>query len=293
MVLPSRLMLAVPPKAVPADYRARAVRSKRVVADRLRSWSRAPMLGAMKRLLLIVSFALGCSKSPAAIESPPMTTSADVLNTAQGRVEIVPIHHATLLLRWNGKAIFLDPVQDGNYDALPKATHVLLTDIHPDHLDAAAIDRVRTSATVLIGPQVVADKIPGVTVMRNGETRSVDGFTVEAVPMYNLQRGPAPGKLYHDKGRGNGYVLTFGDKRVYVSGDTECTPEMQALKNIDVAFLCMNLPYTMPPLEAAECVKAFRPAVVYPYHFRGSDPNEVKAALLAYPSIEVRIRTWY
>ncbi|MBI5533582.1 MAG: MBL fold metallo-hydrolase [Deltaproteobacteria bacterium] len=220
-----------------------------------------------------------------------MTTAQDTLATSQGPVEIVPIHHETLLLRVAGKAIYLDPIKDGTYDALPKATHIFLTDIHSDHLDPSTIERLRTPTTVLIGPQAVADKLQGVTVIRNGESRSLDGFTVDAVPMYNLQRGPAPGELFHDKGRGNGYVFTFGDKRVYVSGDTECTPEMRELKNIDVAFLCMNLPYTMPPAEAAECVKAFRPAVVYPYHFRGSDPNELKNSVGA--ASEVRVRTWY
>jgi len=111
--------------------------------------------------------------------------------------------------------------------------------------------------------------------------------------MYNLQRGPSAGKLYHDKGRGNGYVLTFGDKRWYVSGDTECTAEMRALKNIDVAFVCMNLPYTMPPSEAAQCVRAFHPKVVFPYHFRNSDPKEFQSLLADEKGIDVRVRPWY
>jgi L-ascorbate metabolism protein UlaG (beta-lactamase superfamily) len=121
----------------------------------------------------------------------------------------------------------------------------------------------------------------------------VAGIEVEGVPMYNLTRGPQPGTLFHDKGRGNGYVLTLGDKRLYISGDTECIPEMKALRSIDVAFVSMNLPYTMPPGEAAECAKAFRPKVVYPYHFRGQNPQEFADALQGTPGVEVRIRTWY
>jgi L-ascorbate metabolism protein UlaG (beta-lactamase superfamily) len=111
--------------------------------------------------------------------------------------------------------------------------------------------------------------------------------------MYNLQRGPSPGKFFHDKGRGDGFVFTFGDKRVYVSGDTECIPEMKALKKIDVAFVCMNLPYTMPPSEAAECVKAFAPKVVFPYHHRGSNLDEFTKPLSSTPAIDVRVRDWY
>jgi len=128
--------------------------------------------------------------------------------------------------------------------------------------------------------------------MPNGETKTVAGVSIEAVPMYNLQRGPAPGQLFHTKGRGNGYVLTLGSQRVYIAGDTECTDEMRALKNIDIAFIPMNLPYTMPPTEAAECVKAFRPKVVYPYHYRGQNPEEFKAALKDVP-VEVRLLEWY
>ncbi|HEX4809938.1 MAG TPA: MBL fold metallo-hydrolase, partial [Bryobacteraceae bacterium] len=131
----------------------------------------------------------------------------------------------------------------------------------------------------------------------NGQSKRVDlggaSLEIEAVPMYNLTRGPQPGQLYHPKGRGDGFILTIGGKRVYFSGDTECTVEMKNLKNIDVAFLCMNLPYTMTPAEAAECVKAFRPKIVYPYHYRGQRPEEFADALRGESGIEVRLRNWY
>jgi L-ascorbate metabolism protein UlaG (beta-lactamase superfamily) len=253
------------------------------------------MLGlTMTKTLAVVlaAGALACSRPGAPAGSQPMSTASDTLTSSQGPLEFTPLHHATFLMRFAGKAIYLDPVKEGRYDGLPKATHIFVTDVHPDHLDPAALDALRTPSTVLVGPKVVADKVPGFTTMANGESRNFDGFSVEAVPMYNLQRGPAEGKLYHDKGRGNGYVFTVGDRRVYVSGDTECIPEMKALRNIDVAFVCMNLPYTMPPSEAAQCVKAMRPGIVYPYHFRGSDPKELQDAV-AGTGIDVRLRTWY
>jgi len=146
---------------------------------------------------------------------------------------------------------------------------------------------------VILAPAAVAETIREAQIIRNGERKTVDGITIEAVPMYNLVRGPSPGQLYHTKGRGNGYVLTLGGKRIYISGDTECVPEIKALTGIDVAFICMNLPFTMPPEEAAECVKAFRPKIVYPYHYRNSDLNVFLNALKGESGIEVRLRNWY
>jgi L-ascorbate metabolism protein UlaG (beta-lactamase superfamily) len=185
----------------------------------------------------------------------------------------------------------VDPAQ-GSYDALPKADYILITDIHGDHLVPALVDKLKTASTQVLAPQAAADKLPGATVIANGQTRQVGPFTVEAVAMYNLKRGPAEGKFYHDKGRGNGYVLAYGGKRFYFSGDTEGIPEMKALRNIDVAFVCMNLPFTMTPEEAAEAVKAFHPKVVYPYHFRGQDVA-IFAKALDGAGIEVRQRDWY
>jgi L-ascorbate metabolism protein UlaG (beta-lactamase superfamily) len=144
---------------------------------------------------------------------------------------------------------------------------------------------------VILAPKAVADKMPGCTVISNGETKTIGDFMVEAIPMYNLKPA-ANGTIFHDKGRGNGYVLTYGGKRFYFSGDTEGTPEMKALRHIDVAFVCMNLPYTMPPDAAAEAVRAFHPAIVYPYHYNGSDLSVFEKGL-AGSGIEVRIRDWY
>jgi L-ascorbate metabolism protein UlaG (beta-lactamase superfamily) len=176
---------------------------------------------------------------------------------------------------------------------LPQADLILITDLHPDHMDRAMIDKLKKAGTIVLAPAAVQKTITEAQIIANGDKKTVAGIEIEAVPMYNMVRGPAAGQFYHDKGRGNGYILNLGGKRIYISGDTECTPEMKALKDIDVAFLCMNLPYTMPPSEAAECAKEFRPKIIYPYHFRGSDPQEFANALKGTPGVDVRIRKWY
>jgi L-ascorbate metabolism protein UlaG (beta-lactamase superfamily) len=218
--------------------------------------------------------------------------ASDTIPATGGAIIVTPITHASVQLEHAGKVIHVDPWSQGDYTKAKQADLVLITDIHPDHLDPAAIPKVRKPGAPLVAPSAAAEKVPDATVIANGETKTVAGIQIEAVPMYNLQRGPAPGQLFHTKGRGNGYILSLGGKRVYLSGDTECVPEIRALKNIDVAFMTMNLPYTMPPSEAAECVKAFRPKMVYPYHYRGSKLEEFTEALKGEP-IEVRVRNWY
>ena len=200
--------------------------------------------------------------------------------------------HASVQIEHAGKVIQVDPVGQANYAQAKAADLILITDIHGDHLDPAAIAKIRKPGAPIVAPAAVAAQIADATVMANGERKTVAGVSIEAVAMYNLTRGPSAGQLYHTKGRGNGYILTLGGKRVYLSGDTECTPEMRALTNIDVAFLCMNLPYTMPVGEAAACAKAFKPRIVYPYHYRGQNLDEFKAALKGEP-IDVRLLNWY
>jgi len=212
-------------------------------------------------------------------------------STSAGTLQLTPIQHASLMIQAGGKVLYVDPAQ-GKYDGLPQADYILLTDIHGDHLAPAVLNKLKKADTVIVAPPAVAAQVSGAKVVSNGEKTTVGPFAVEAVPMYNLTRGPSAGQLYHDKGRGNGYVVSFGGKRFYFSGDTEVTPEMKALKNIDVAFVCMNLPYTMTPQEAAEGVRAFHPAIVYPYHYMGSDLNAFAKALEG-SGIEVRIRNWY
>lgn len=216
---------------------------------------------------------------------------SDTFETSAGPVKMTPLQHASFMIEAGGKVIQVDPVGDF-YQSLPKADLILITDIHGDHMSPPAIAQAKKSGTVIIAPAAVAKTVTDAEVLNNGQSKQWSGWTIEAIPMYNIKRGPAPGKLYHDKGRGNGYVLSYGGKRFYISGDTEGIPEMRALKNIDVAFVCMNLPYTMPPEEAAEAVKAFHPKVVYPYHYRGSDLKVFENALQG-SGIDVRIRDWY
>ena len=206
-------------------------------------------------------------------------------------VEIVPITHGSLILKWNGQVIHVDPWSRGNYEGQPKADLILITDIHGDHLDPAQVEAVKKSGTIILAPAAVQASLSEARVLNNGERMEALGIGIEAIPMYNLQRGPEEGKLFHDKGRGNGYVLTLGAERVYISGDTECVPEIEALQNIDHAFMCMNLPYTMPPPEAAACVNSFRPKRVYPYHYRDSDVEEFRQAVTA--GVEVILLKWY
>jgi len=234
--------------------------------------------------------------APAPSTSAPIAPSAvvtDTLATSLGPVTLTPIQHATLVISTKDKTIVVDPWSKSPDGWLPPADLVLITDIHQDHFDQAAIATVRKPKTLFVAPPAVAKDLPEAKVLKNGEKLDVLGVKLTAVPMYNLTRGPEAGKLFHDKGRGNGYLIQMGDKTIYVSGDTECTPEMKALKNVDLAFVCMNLPYTMPPEEAAECVKSFKPKVVIPYHYRGSDLAKFKDALASTPGVEVRIRDFY
>jgi L-ascorbate metabolism protein UlaG (beta-lactamase superfamily) len=214
------------------------------------------------------------------------------LATSAGVVKITPVNHAALMIEGGGKVIHVDPTSAANFEGLPPADIILITDIHGDHMDPKALPKVQKDGTVILAPEAVAKTITTATVIGNGESKTMGSWKIEAIPMYNLKRGPAEGKLFHDKGRGNGYVLTYGGKRIYIAGDTEGIPEMKALKNIDIAFICMNLPYTMPPEEAAEAVKAFKPKIAIPYHYRGSDPKVFESAL-AGSGVQVKLIDWY
>jgi L-ascorbate metabolism protein UlaG (beta-lactamase superfamily) len=215
-----------------------------------------------------------------------------VFQTSAGVVKITPIYHASLLIEAGGENIYVDPARPANFSGLPAADLILITHIHGDHMDPESISKISKTGTEIFAPPAVVETVTSAHPISNGETKTWDGWTIEAIPMYNIKRGPSPGTLYHPKGLGNGYVLTYGGKRFYFSGDTENIPEMRALKNIDVAFVCMNLPYTMPPDEAAEAVKAFHPKIVIPYHYRGSDLSVFKNDLQG-TGIEVRLLDWY
>lgn len=215
----------------------------------------------------------------------------DTIPTAGGTLEVTFVGHGSLIFTWHGTVVHVDPYSKlADYATLPKAHLVLLTHAHRDHLDPPALAAVRTDRTVIIAAPACAGHVEGATIMPNGETRTVLGLTVEAVPAYNLVHMRSDGVPYHPKGEGNGYVLTFADSRVYVAGDTENTPEMKALRDVAVAFLPMNVPYTMTPEMVADAARAFRPRILYPYHFGDTDPQLVVALLAGERGIEVRIR---
>ena len=221
--------------------------------------------------------------------------------TSAGPVKITPIYHASTLIEAGGKVIYVDPTQKLQLNGVgtgpdltgrPHADLILISDIHHDHMDTAAISILSKPDTVIIAPPAVAETVKNAKTVANGQTTTWEEWTIEAIPMYNMKRGPAPGQFFHPKGRGNGYVLTYGGKRFYFSGDTEGIPEMRALKNIDVAFICMYERPTMSPEEAADAVLAFHPKVAIPYHWGSSDPTIFKEKLKG-SGIDVRILDWY
>jgi len=227
-----------------------------------------------------------------AVAAQAQERPVQTFKSSAGPIKITPVYHASLVIEAGGKVIVVDPAKPAVFAGLPQADLILITDIHSDHMDPALIASVSKAGTEIIAPPAVVKTVTTASPLSNGETKTWSGWTIEAIPMYNLTRGPEAGKFYHDKGRGNGYVLTYGGTRIYLSGDTENIPEMRALKNIDVAFICMNLPYTMTPEEAADAVKAFHPKVAIPYHYRGSDPSIFKKALEG-TGIDVRLLEWY
>jgi L-ascorbate metabolism protein UlaG (beta-lactamase superfamily) len=215
----------------------------------------------------------------------------DTIKTSRGDLAITFIGHGTLMMAYGGKVIHIDPVMaSADYAKLPKADLILVTHEHYDHFDLKAIDLVKKDSTKIVVTETVAKQLKGSTVMKNGDTATVQGFKIEAVPAYNLVNMRSPGNPFHPKGVGNGYIVTFGNKRVYIAGDTENTQEMKGLKNIDVAFLPMNLPYTMTPEMVADAAKAFRPKVLYPYHFGNTDTAIIVRLLKGEKDIDVRIR---
>ena len=243
--------------------------------------------------MAIVLCGLLLLNSAVAFAAAAPNRQTDVLETSQGALKITPLFHGSVMLDFGGKIIHIDPWSQADYGGLPQADLILITHTHADHMDPAMLKTLRKDSTVIVTPPAVADTLNGaageIETLSNGEKKTYLGIEVEAVPMYNLVFGPSPGKPFHHKGIGNGYVLRFGETRAYFSGDTECVPEMKALRNIAVAFVAMNPPRTMPPAEAAACVKEFRPKIVYPYHYRGQNTQEFADALKN-TGIEVRLR---
>jgi L-ascorbate metabolism protein UlaG (beta-lactamase superfamily) len=254
----------------------------------------------------------------------------DTIPAAGGDITVIPITHGTVELVQGSHVILVDPARsfaDPRYDlpappppgtgrgaepppsarrpagaatkalyaGLEPPTVILVTDIHDDHFDPEVIALARSATTVIVGPSVIASQLAGAGHLANGQTKTVDGITIEAVPMYNLTVEKGMDEPFHTKGRGNGYVVSLGGTRIFFAGDTSCTPDITALKNIDVAFLPMNLPFTMSAKDAVDCAKAFKPKIVYPYHYLGPEPQGPAefAKALAGSGVDVRVKDWY
>jgi L-ascorbate metabolism protein UlaG (beta-lactamase superfamily) len=215
----------------------------------------------------------------------------DTILTSLGNLDLTFLGHGSLVMGFGGKVIHVDPYSAvADFAELPKADLVLITHDHYDHLDPAALQAVLKPGTIIVASKSCAGKVKDAVIMNNGDVKTVLGLAIEAVPAYNLRHKMSDGRPFHPKGDGNGYLVTFGDKRVYIAGDTENTPEMKALKNIDVAFLPMNLPYTMTPEMVADAALAFKPKILYPYHFGETDTAKLTKLLQKEKGIEVRIR---
>ena len=249
------------------------------------------------RLKLFFVLLLTCTVFFSKAQQP----ATDKLETKKGTVTIRPVLHGAVVFTWNKKTIYVDPYGGtAAYAGMADPDLILLTDIHGDHTDLKTLEAINTGKAKIVAPAAVADMLPAalkekVTVVKNGDQTIQLGIGITAVPMYNL---PETADSRHPKGRGNGYILNIGGKNIYLSGDTEDIPEMRTLQNIDVAFVCMNLPFTMDINQAAEAVLAFKPKVVYPYHYRGqeglSDVEAFKKLVnTGNAKIEVRLRNWY
>jgi L-ascorbate metabolism protein UlaG (beta-lactamase superfamily) len=215
----------------------------------------------------------------------------DTFKTSAGDLKITFIGHGTLMLTFGGKIIHVDPYSKmADYTKLPKADIILLTHEHVDHLDLKALNPVRTEKTLVVLTQTCGKQVEGGIVMNNGDVKSIEGLKIEAVPAYNIVHKSNSGEPFHPKGIGNGYIITFGDKRVYIAADTENIQEMKELKGIDIAFLPMNLPYTMTPEMVADAAKAFKPKILYQYHYGETDTSKLLNLLKDSKEIEVRIR---
>ncbi len=242
------------------------------------------------------------SDKPALLDADPEYIAPEMPKVkVEKAIKIIPIEHATAVLEWNDITIYIDPVGGAEaFTGQKKPDLILVTDIHGDHLSVETLEALDTEKAKIMMPQAVADKMPEkftpqIDVLNNGDSKERYDITVEALPMYNLREEALK---FHEKGRGNGYVLNIGGERIYFSGDTEDIAEMRSLKNIDRAFVCMNLPYTMTPKSAADAVLEFKPKQVYPYHYRGkpdvSDINKFKELVNAgNPEIEVVQLDWY
>lgn len=272
---------------IPARNEAGKHRDEKKAAYSMQK-TRARKDGVMKKIFSAVSLIFLFAAMATAADN---NFATDTIKTSPGDLVITFIGHGTLMMSFDGKIIHIDPVsQMADYARLPKADLILVTHEHSDHLDLKAINLIKTAKTDLVITENVAKQVNGGIVLTNGQTKMIQGLKIEAVPAYNLVHMRSPGTPFHPQGAGNGYVITFGDRRVYIAGDTENIPEMKSLQGIDIAFLPMNLPYTMTPEMVADAAKAFRPKIIYPYHYGNTDAGKIIDLLKDEKDISVRIR---
>jgi L-ascorbate metabolism protein UlaG (beta-lactamase superfamily) len=237
-------------------------------------------------LFMVVVFALLTSLGVSAKEH-----EKDIIQTSQGELEITFLGHGTLMFCFKNQVIHIDPYSRvADYSVLPKADLILITHDHGDHLDLKALEQIKTENTTVFLTEKCLEKCPTGKILKNGDVQTWNNIKIEAIPAYNIVHKRGNDQPYHPKGEGNGYILTIADKRIYIAGDTENTPEMKALKGIDIAFLPMNLPYTMTPEMVADAAKSFKPKILYPYHYGDTDTQQLVDLLKNFPNTEVRIR---
>lgn len=242
----------------------------------------------MKKIIFIFSLLVGIN----IIHAQELQT--DKFEANNGELAIHFVKHGSIFFEYDGKVIHVDPVtRMGDYENYPDADLILITHHHGDHLDLNAISLLKKENTKIILTekcQEMSENLSGVIVMKNGDILNINQLEIEAIPAYNIEHKRENGNPFHPKGEGNGYVITFGGKKVFVAGDTENIPEIKALKNIDIAFLPMNLPYTMTPEMVADAAKSFKPKVLYPYHYGSTDTSKLIDLLKGEKQIEVRIK---
>ena len=237
-----------------------------------------------KAVLLLFAFILFASAAPAQFEK-------DTIKTSEGNLVITFYGHASLMFQFNNYVIYADPVSRyADFTKQPKADIILITHHHSDHFEPKVIEDLTKEGTNLIYTKLCFEKLKGGIILNNGESKTIDGIKIESVPAYNIVYMRDNGEPFHKKGECNGYVVTFGNKRVYIAGDTENIPEMKNLRNIDIAFLPMNLPYTMTPEMVADAVNMFNPKILYPYHYGNTDVNKLIELLKDKKDLEIRVR---
>ncbi len=243
----------------------------------------------MKMFILLITCIAICAGPIAAQQVPAF--ESDIIKGNTGEIKLTFIGHGTLMIEAAGKVIHIDPwSQLADYNNLPKADMLLITHEHQDHLDSKAIEQIRKESTTIIYTEAIGNQRDDGKVFKNSDTQLIDDIKIEAVPAYNIVHKRDDKNPYHPAGQGNGYLLTIDGKRIYIAGDTENVPELKQLKDIDIAFLPMNLPYTMTPEMAADLALAIKPRILYPYHFGDTDTSNLIELLKAAPEIEVRIR---